>query len=86
LPSTALPFLWIWKNVKFALLESFKHVSLSVVEKKIKSTASGFPNHSHGGLTKVLGARHFGSEQAAIKVRLQARLSGAERTFFPRLR
>jgi len=58
---------------------SFEHVSLSVVEKKIKSTAGSFPHNSHSGLTKVLGARHFGGEQAALQMRLLARLSSAKR-------
>jgi hypothetical protein len=59
------------------LVASFEHVSLSVVEKKVKSTAGGFSHNSYSSLTKVLGAGHFGGEQAPLQMRLQARLSSA---------
>jgi len=54
------------------------------MKKKIKSTAGGFSDNSYSSLTKVLGARHFGGEQASIQVRLQARLSSAKGAFLPR--
>ena len=63
---------------------SFEHVCLSMVEKKIKSTAGSFPHNSDSSLTEVLGARHFGCEQAAIQMRLQARLSSAKGALLPR--
>lgn len=68
------------------LVVSFEHVSLSVVEKKVKSTAGGFPHDADSGLPKVLGAGHFGGEQASIQMRLQARLSSAKGAFLPRFR
>ena len=68
------------------LVASFEHVSLSVVEKKVKSTAGSFPYNSYSGLTKVLGAGHFGGEQASIQMRLQARLPSTKGAFLPRFR
>jgi hypothetical protein len=68
------------------LVASFEHVSLSVVKKKVQCTAGSFSHNSYSGLTKVLGASHFGGEQAPIQMRLQARLSGAKGAFLPRFR
>jgi hypothetical protein len=66
------------------LVPSLWHVSLSVVEKKAKGTAGSFPHNSQSGLTKILGVRHSGGEQAPVQMRLQARLPSAKHAFLPR--
>jgi hypothetical protein len=58
---------------------------LTLRKKYAKSAAGRVPHHSYNGLTNILGASRFGGQRPSIKVRLDARLPGAERAFLPRL-
>ena len=58
---------------------------LTLRKKYAKSAAGRVPHHSYNGLTNILGASRFGGQRPSVKVRLDARLPGAERAFLLRL-
>ena len=62
-------------------MEGPKVRKLSLRKKYAKGALSRVPHNAHNRLTKILGARHFGREQPSVKMRLDARLAGAERAF-----
>ena len=66
-------------------MEGPKVRKLSLRKKYAKGALGRVPHNPHNGLTKILGARHFGGEQTSVKVRLDARLAGTERAFLPGL-